>query len=315
MEQYIATKETLKTILEEYGVAIIPNVLNEQEISDFKKGANEFFKHVSQEWENPINIYDNTKSFYDLYPSHGMLIQHWNIGHTQFVWNIRENEKIVEIFSHFWDCSKEELLVSFDGVSFNPPPEITKRGWGRKHWLHTDQSYLRNNFECVQSWITGFDVNEDDATLLFMEKSHKFHKDFAEEYKVQDKKDWYKLSDEQTQFYTTKGCELKRISCPAGSLVLWDSRTIHCGGNALKTRKEPNFRLVVYLCYMPRHLASKKDIQKKQKAFNELRMTSHWPAKIKLFSKTPRTYGAKLPTITPIDKPVVGQLGLKLSGF
>lgn len=66
---------------------------------------------------------------------------------------------------------------------------------------------------------------------------------------------------------------------------------------------------------MPRHLASKKDIQKKQKAFNELRMTSHWPAKIKLFSKTPRTYGAKLPTITPIDKPVVGQLGLKLSGF
>ena len=55
-----------------------------------------------------------------------MLIQHWNIGHSQASWNVRQNIKIVEIFAHFWGCSVEELLVSFDGLSFNLPPEVTK---------------------------------------------------------------------------------------------------------------------------------------------------------------------------------------------
>ena len=66
---------------------------------------------------------------------------------------------------------------------------------------------------------------------------------------------------------------------------------------------------------MPRSLSTKKELLKKQKAFEELRMTSHWPAKVKLFPKNPRTYGGKLPEITIIDRPVVNDLGLKLSGF
>lgn len=318
MEKYIATKETLKSVIEEYGIAIIPNILSPEEINNFKNGASDYFKHISQSWKKPIDIYNismDSREFYDLYPSHGMLIQHWNIGHSQFVWDLRQNVKIVEIFSHFWNCKNEELLVSFDGVSFNPPPENTNKGWGRKHWLHTDQSYTRNNFECIQSWITGFDVNEDDATLMFMEKSHLYHKDFSEEFKKEDKNDWYKLTDEETQYYIDKGCNLQRISCSAGSMVFWDSRTIHCGANALKRRKQINYRLVVYLCYMPRSLSTEKELLKKQKAFKELRMTSHWPAKVKLFSKNPRTYGKQLPQITIIEKPIVNELGLKLSGF
>ena len=317
MERYIATKESLKSIIKEYGVAIIPNILSKEEIEDFRNGARDYFKHISQTWDNPIDIYNITKGseFYNLYPSHGMLIQHWNIGHAQFVWNLRTNVKIVDIFSHFWDCKNEDLLVSFDGVSFNPPPELTNKGWGRKHWLHTDQSYTRNNFECIQSWITGFDVYEGDATLMFMEKSHLYHQKFAQEFKKEDKKDWYKLTDEETRYYLDKGCELKRITCPVGSIVFWDSRIIHCGANAIKKRKQMNNRLVVYLCYMPRKLSSKKELLKKQKAFEELRMTSHWPTKVKLFPKNPRTYGGKLPKITSVDKPVINELGLKLSGF
>lgn len=324
MEKYHATKETLQNVIEEYGVAIIPNVLSPNELEEFKNGAVHYFKHITQDWENKLdNIFDTStqesqnklKSFYDLYPSHGMLIQHWNIGHAQFVWDLRQNPKIVELFSHFWKCDSSDLLVSFDGVSLNPPPEITRKGWRRKHWLHTDQSYTRNEFECIQSWITAFDVNPEDATLEFMEKSHKYHQDFAQDFKKEDKSDWYKLTDEETNYYLEKGCSIERISCPAGSMVFWDSRTIHCGSNALKTRKEYNYRLVVYLCYMPRSQATQKELKKKQKAFQELRMTSHWPVKSKLFSKNPRTYGGKLPTITNIDSPVLTELGKKLSGF
>jgi hypothetical protein len=66
---------------------------------------------------------------------------------------------------------------------------------------------------------------------------------------------------------------------------------------------------------MPRSLCDKKNLEKKKKAFLELRTTNHYPCKIKLFSKKPQTYGKELPEITVIDKPVVTDIGYKLAGF
>jgi hypothetical protein len=51
-----------------------------------------------------------------------MLIQHWGVGHTQACWDVRQNIKIVEIFAYFWGCYPNDLLVSFDALSFNLPP-------------------------------------------------------------------------------------------------------------------------------------------------------------------------------------------------
>ena len=59
----------------------------------------------------------------------------------------------------------------------------------------------------------------------------------------------------------------------------------------------------------------RKTITKKRKAFNELRLTSHWPTKTKLFAKNPRTYGAELPEICQIPSPTLTPLGKKLAGF
>tara|TARA_B100002051_G_C16429532_1_gene483509 strand:+ start:465 stop:638 length:174 start_codon:yes stop_codon:yes gene_type:complete len=56
-------------------------------------------------------------------------------------------------------------------------------------------------------------------------------------------------------------------------------------------------------------------IEKKRRAFQEKRMTSHWPAKPKLFAKSPQHYGAGLPQITPIPDPELSPLGRKLAGF
>ena len=98
-------------------------------------------------------------------------------------------------------------------------------------------------------------------------------------------------------------------------MVFWDSRTIHCGTEAQKNREKQNMRNVVYVCMIPRNLASEASIRKKQKAFNELRMTTHWPHKPKLFPVNPRTYGAPLPNITQVEKPKLTQLGMKISGF
>ena len=316
--KYITNKESLKETINKYGVAIIPNVINDLECQSIVDGIWDYFEHISQKWTVPINRNNqNTwKEIYKLYPIHAQLYQHFSCGHAQVVWNIRQNPKIIEIFSYFWNCVSEDLLVSFDGFSFGLPPEVTNKGWNKNNtWYHTDQSYTRNDFQCIQSWITGLDVNEGDSTLAFMEGSNNFHEEFAKKFNITDKSDWYKLKKEEEEFYLEKGIVYKKIKCPKGSLVFWDSRTIHCGCDVLKERLLPNFRAIIYLCYMPRSLCDKKNLEKKKKAFLELRTTNHYPCKIKLFSKKPQTYGKELPEITVIDKPILNDIGYKLAGF
>jgi hypothetical protein len=317
-EKYFTTLENLSSTLSEFGVAIIPSLLSEEECKEMEDGMWNTLETWTQNWEQPINrnIPESWKNIRDLFPKHSMLIQQYGLGHAQFIWNLRQNPKCINVFENIWNCSAENLLVSFDGASFHMPSETTKIGWHRKTWFHTDQSYLRPNFECIQSWVTAFDVNDNDATLAIHEGSHKWHKEFQEKFGITDKADWYKLeNDEQIEFYKEKGCAEKYIKCPKGSMVLWDSRTIHCGVEPRKNRIAPNFRCVAYLCYMPREKAQKKDIVKKIKAFEEMRMTSHWPCKIKLFPKMPRTYGAVVKPVTELPMPEINEIGRKLVGY
>ena len=318
-EKYVTTKENLRETLVEYGVAIIPSVLNEDECDKMVSGQWDFFEHITKDWAIPIdrNNEDSWRGFYKLYPTHSMLVQHWGVGQSQVVWDIRQKPKIVEIFANFWGCTIEELLVSFDAMSFHFPPEKTKRGMYRGNtWYHSDQSFKRNDLECVQSWVTGLDVEDNDATLTVYEGSHKFHKEFGETFPdSQVTNDWYKLSRVEEEFYKEKGCTRKYIKCPKGSLVFWDSRTIHCGVESNKLRENPKMRSVIYLCYKPRSFATEARLRKKRKAFDELRSTSHWPCKVKLFPKKPRTYGGPLPELTEIEKPMLTELGKKLAGF
>ena len=322
----------IPTMLEKYGVAILPSVLNEEECSNMKSGMWDYLETVTKNFDTPMDRdnSDTWKEIKKLWIKHSMLIQNWSIGHAQFIWDLRQNQKIIDVFSTIWNTPAEDLLVSFDGASVNFPPETTKFGWAKKDktWLHSDQCFLRNGFECIQSWVTAYDVNPGDATLTFLEGSHKYHKDFKT-YKDQTMKegsdelfkkagDWYKLdSPDELDFYINKNqCSQKCIICPAGSICLWDSRTIHCGLEALKEREEPNTRCVAYLCYTPRSLASETVLAKKIKAFKNLRTTNHWAHKPLLFSTMPRTYGAPIAPIASIDAPTgITDLGKRLIGF
>ena len=320
MDQYTTKYETtldnLKDTLDKYGVAVIPNILSKDECKGIIHGFWDYFEHISQKWDVPISR-DNSQTWrgiYRLYPLHSMLIQFFNIGHAQFCWDVRQNPAIIDVFSRLWNCSPEELLVSFDGVSFAAPPEETGRGWWKGTWYHCDQSFRRNELENIQAWVNAYPTRVGDATLAIMEGSHKYHEEFRDKFNTPSG-EWNKLTPEQEQFYLEKGCNYQRISCPRGSLVLWDSRTIHCGTEAIKGREKPNFRAVVYVCYAPRKLAKDKDIKKKQKALEEMRLTTHHPLRVRLFAKNPRTYGGDVPEITPINPPVLNELGKKLAGF
>jgi hypothetical protein len=158
-KKYVATAATLKETLDKYGVAIIPKVINASECETMVNGMWDTLEHITSKFTGSAKKIkkddpESWRSFYELFPLHSMLVQHWQIGHAQFMYSdLRQNPKIVKIWKTLWGT--DDLLVSFDGVSCHFPPETTGRGWlhNTGNWLHTDQSYTRNNFECVHTQI------------------------------------------------------------------------------------------------------------------------------------------------------------------
>jgi hypothetical protein len=319
-QKYAATADTALEVILEYGVAIIPSVLSEEDCARMNAGMWDTLEHLTQRWEQPIHRADKSswRLFKRLYPLHSMIIQQWEVGHAKHVWEVRQNRAVVNVFAEIWKTKPEDLLVSFDAIAVHLPSEETNIGWYRNNnWLHSDQSYTDNHFRCVQGWVTGYDVNEGDATLTFLEGSNRMHKQVGDHFKITEKDNWYKLTEEQTAYYTDNGCALKRIKCPKGSLVLWDSRTIHCGGEPMRGRQEANMRNIVYVCYQPRAQCDAGKLKKKREALREKRMTTHWPCNVKLFPKMPRTYGNPVYPVEPMPdpEPYLNLLGRRLAGF
>jgi len=319
-KKFWTTKEDLKKTLEKFGVAVIPNILDEEETKKMNEGVWHCLEHITADLEFPMNRKDETtwRTYFELSPISGMMLKHWQIGHAQHVWDLRQNPKVVDVFSTLWKVPKEDLICSFDGFSFLLPLEKMNRGYEQKSWFHCDQSYIRNNFESVQSWVTGYDVFKGDPTLRCLVGSHKYHKNVGKKFGIVDKADWFKSTDEMMKFYLEKeDVEDVRIEAPAGSMVFWDSRTVHygCRPGKNKQRAPSLFRNVVYICMHPRILATDKVLKKRVKHFEDRRMTNHWSYKPKLNPKNPRTWGKPLPKIRPLPKPQLTELGRCLVGY
>jgi hypothetical protein len=310
--------DDIKEQLDTCGVAVIPNLIDGYELLRMQEGVWDTIEKLTSYMDIPVdrNDPDTWDNWYSLLPSHDMLLQTFSVGHSQFIWDIRQNPKVSNVFSKIWSCEPNELISSFDAMSFHIPPEITGQGWyDDDDWYHVDAAYTRPEFECVQGFVTGFDINEGDATLTVLEGSHKYHQDIRTKFDITSDNDWFRLNEEQLDFYKENGCNRMNIKASAGSLVLWDSRTVHCGMKPLKTRKAPNFRLVAYMCMTPREWCSENVLQIRRNALTDLYMTSHCPHRPKLFPKVPNVDKDYIPYVPKIPRPNLTELGKKLSGF
>src|SRR5690606_26577511 len=74
---------------------------------------------------------------------------------------------------------------------------------------------------------------------------------------------------------------MQHITAPKGSLILWDSRTMHWNQHASQDRirrDPPRVRMVGYLCYVPKSRLQDQGKALRKEAFEQGVATGHNPA-------------------------------------
>ena len=205
--------------------------------------------------------------------------------------------------------------MSFDAICIMKPPEISGF-YQARNWLHVDQSSEKKGKHCIQGFVNLEETSDKDACLLVYKKSHLIHDDLFKFNKKKIKHDWYQLNNFDLDWVESKKLELIRVSAPKGSMVLWDSRLIHCNTTALKDRPFQRFRYVIYVCMTPADWCDISNREAKIKAFKEFRITTHWPHEIKLFPEDIKRFGKDLSDFNIRQEyPKLSTRGEKLAGL
>ena len=302
-EGYLAKDPTdVLRILKEKGAAILPGVLNPEECDSMNLGMWETVEHLTSGLEKPVkrDVPESYAGVFKLVPNHGGLIQHHKWGFAQYAMDVRQNPKVAEVYRLLYG---EDLLVSLDGVNCSLgaviPGKKPRGAFQGRTWLHTDQSPLDNDFKCVQSLITANKVGVGDATFRFLSGSHKLHQAVAKQFNLKEKADWFKYEDSHLEWLKEQGCVDTCFTCGPGDQIFWDSRLAHSGMEYIveedcPPRSDPRpYRNVVYVCFQKKQ---KTTLKKRGRIFDPtddwyMRSASHWPNKMKLFGRYPRTYG------------------------
>jgi len=253
----------------ENGYVIIPNVLTDHEI--------EYSTCLFHEWQKTIPNYNEIHRKID---PHGIHKFH-EIGHQRHAWYIRTLQAVQDPFKQLWNT--DDLIVSYDGTCYIPQNTKSKDTC----WTHTDQAPNKTGLHCYQGFVSL--TSNENSTLVVYEGTHELHEQYFKDKDDTSNKDWNKIDPA----YLEEIKDRKRVlSVPAGSLVIWDSRTFH--QNQYGTPKAEE-RIVQYVSYLPRkHKKNTPSIHAKRiKYYNERRTTSHWACPVKVNGKQPQHYGNK----------------------
>ena len=212
---------------------------------------------------------------------------------AEFVWDIRADERVAAVFAELWECTVQDLIVSQDALSIHLPPEVTGKGWKHFDKFHTDQSFLTLERTTFQGLVNLYDTHVGDATTMFLQGSHRLHHKFYEAHreKFSYPESHFTLIDQaDVQWFLDRGCRKELLLCEKGDLVLWDSRTMHCGSEPLRNRAAPNTRATIYTCMTPRALASPAVQEERLACFRNGDVCTHCPYRFNVFSKRPRKF-------------------------
>lgn len=221
---------------------------------------------------------------------------------------------VLEAFAKIWGTN--ELLVSFDALNVTLPNLRPVRD----PWPHIDQAPRKRGLHCLQGIINLSHAGPDDGSLVAVPGSHRLVEEFFEtetDPSSREFKDNRYFTKEDMTWFEQRGLRPVKVTAEPGDLIIWDSRTIHWGGEPEPVRSNV-VRTVIYAAYAPAKMASPEALAQKKKVFDLHGSTTHWPHdNIKI-----RTSQAKLPDGSldprhrsePMDKATQTNQLLQLAG-
>lgn len=199
----------------------------------------------------------------------GGLYSSYGSGHEQYAWDIRQEPLIIDAFAKIWGTT--ELLCSMDAVNLSIPLSQTddRNADVFKPWSahsasvafyrsaadevfclsdvyamsrpHHDQSPTLQYLHCVQGIANLAPNGPNDGGLMVLQGSSQHYNELfakfahlmpAEGWTTEN---WFPLSNPEMVDWliNDKGCSWHKVCAPEGSLILWDSRTVHYGAPPL----------------------------------------------------------------------------------
>lgn len=275
------------------GVAVVTNVFSNRECRDLMDSIVDDFCQLGTGIDK--NNIDETWTVYNLPPQtrHGLF--QTTMSNLSAVWTVRSDPNVRKIFEILYSNLREEdideFIVSGDGINIRPGtvgPYASNRDWP-----HLDQTTSGNIYKCVQGQAI---LTTTSASFRATPGSHKYFEEILATYKFESKSNWHKFTPEEVpkikQYLEKKGIRWQiPILAPKGSFIVWASTTIHSAklqdAKESPTRSDPynGWRGVVYVCYRPLSEFTKTQIKKRQKVFDDNRLTNHWSTN--MFGKKP----------------------------
>lgn len=269
--------------LDEKGYVVVMKVAGADEVQRLRDLLWDFLEaNTSEEskWkrEDPRTWTD--KGFGEVGRCSTGIINGAGVGHSEFLWAARTLPAVRTAFSKIWGTSS--LLASFDGCNvFRPwdgqdPLLANNKTMGG--WWHVDQGRSKiGSRHAVQGLVSLYDQDANTGGLCVMPASHSRHAEVCE-----DASNNGDFVDVQHYLPGFREMPRKLVSCCAGDLVLWDSRTIHCNTPSPKSDRSHQdgarlLRAVAYVCMTPKALASEEVLAGRRDAYNWRTTTSHWP--------------------------------------
>lgn len=264
--------EKLKDCLNKYGVAVIKNWISKPE--EYKQDIIEWLINHSDNLTEDHATWIPRNMPYG--PRKGMMQS--LIGHAEPVWKIRE--LLYPIFRKLHGT--KNLYTSMDGATVCPPVPPTR---AVKDWPHIDQT--TSEPWCIQGQAV---LTTSSAAFRCTPRSSKEWEKVMEQCLVlENNSNWLKFSDRQI-------LELQEmfkwwqmpIYVEAGSVILWNSKTIHSAQYHQSNVENDDWRCTVYVCMRPQDQFTKRQLTTLKRSVKECRTTNHWGTK--MFGKRPGSF-------------------------
>lgn len=230
------------------------------------------------------------------------------LAHLPCVKDVRLHPNVVSVWRSL--LGTNDICSSWDRVNYMPIGYDD----GKRVWHHTDvgPAFARRadvgDYVPIQSYVQVSPTSSPDVRLeplgnartadpciVLWEYSNLAHAQYfhrkGAHYKAKSDSNWHiysaatiaewerdgraYLPDRHPAKHRTAPFPMRRLEVrvPRGAMVFWLSATAHMNTSG----SCPNPRFVVYVCFGPRHLVSKRDRENFWTAIREQRCTSHWP--------------------------------------